>query len=112
MRSHRASTGGSARVRRPAAFTTRGLLEGRQEVDELVELLRILLLQPPERRHRRGRVQERASDRAAPQTCADVRQGRARAGVAVLADLVAGEAARRGDGLLALLVLRRDLEVD
>src|SRR3954462_9965490 len=52
MRSNIASTCGSAR--RPEELMPRGLLQARQEIDELVELLRIVLLQGRERRHRRG----------------------------------------------------------
>src|SRR5213592_5209001 len=110
MRSNMASTCGSAS--RPAVLIRIVLLEARQEVDELVELLRVLLLQRGERRHRRSRVDERARDRLTPQARADVGQGRPRACVAVLSDLVAAEAAGRRRDILALLVLWRDLHVD
>src|SRR5436190_14071347 len=98
MRSNMASTCGSAR--RPAELMPRGLLEARQEADELVELLRVLVLQGVERRHRRRRVDERARDRLAAKARADVRERRARAGVAVLADLVTAQASGRSNRFL------------
>src|SRR5947208_1234025 len=85
------------------------LLELREEVDELVELLRIALLQSDERRHRRRGVHERAGDRVARQACPDVGEVRTGAGVAVLADLVAALAARFGRHEFAWDVLRRRL---
>src|SRR4051794_38748657 len=110
MRSNIASTWGSAR--RPGELMPRGLLQARQEVDELVELLRFGLLQRRERRHRRSGVDERPRDRLLAEARADRRQRRPGTRVAVLAELVAGEAARRGHGFLAALVLRRDLQGD
>src|SRR3982751_3153398 len=107
MRSNIASTCGSAS--RPAVLMETVLLEARQEGDELVELLRVLALQLRERRHRRRWVHKRARDRLTAEPGADVRERRPRSRVAVLADLVAAEAAGRCDGLLALLVLRRHL---
>src|SRR3954451_23154524 len=100
MRSNIASTCGSAR--RPAELMPRRLLEARQERDELVELLGALLLQRRERRHRRRRVDERPCDRLAPQARADLRQGRPRSSVPVLADLVTAETAGRCRNVFAL----------
>src|SRR6476659_1740575 len=110
MRSNMASTCGSAS--RPAVLIERVLLEARQEVYELVELLGTLLLQGREGRHWRSRIHERPCDRLAAQARADRCQRRPRAGVAVLADLVAGQAARGGGDLLAALVLWRNLQGD
>src|SRR4051794_26679932 len=110
MRSNMASTCGSAS--RPAVLMRTVLLEAREERDELVELLGVLLLQRRERRHRRSRVDQRARDRLAAQPRPDLREGRPRSGVAVLADLVAAETARGRRDLLALFVLRRHLHVD
>src|SRR3954471_17396597 len=73
MRSNIASTCGSAR--RPAELMPRGLLQARQEVDELVELLGVLLLQRRERRHRRGRGDQRPRERPAGGGLAGARQG-------------------------------------
>src|SRR3954454_2762007 len=80
-----------------------------QEVDQRHLLV---LREVGERRHRRGRVLQRAPDRALLELVADVRQVRAGPVVAVLADLVTGEAARLRGNELAGLVLRRDLHVD
>src|SRR3954452_19200810 len=110
MRSNIASTCGSAR--RPEELMPRGLLQARQEIDELVELLRIVLLQGRERRHRRGRGYEGAGDGLLCPPRADRGGGGPGARVAVLPDLVAAEAAGRGDRVLAPLVLRRNLEID
>src|SRR3954453_14155676 len=110
MRSNMASTCGSAS--RTAVLMREVLLEARQERDELVELLRVLLLQRLERRHRRSWVDQRARDRLAPQARPDVREGRARSGVAVLADLVTAKTAGRGGHVLALHELRRHFHVD
>ena len=91
----------------PAPVAARGerarprLLELRQEVDDRFELLRRQVL---ERRHRRRRVHERARDRLAREPRADVRQVGPGPGVAVVADLVARQAARLGDDLLARFV--------
>src|SRR3954451_13438793 len=112
MRSNIACTCGSESVplRAPPAeeveFTAR-LLERAEVVDQLVELLRIALLEARVRRHRRGRVHERARDGLAREAAGDVRQLRARPGVAVLADAVAAQAARRRHHVLAALVLGR-----
>src|SRR3954447_3537286 len=110
MRSNIASTCGSAR--RPAELIALKLLQAREEVDELVELLGVPLLQRGERRHRRSRVHERPRDGLATETRADLRERGAGSRVAVLADLVAAETARRGSDLFALLVLGRPLHVD
>src|SRR3954452_16631140 len=106
MRSNIASTCGSAR--RPAELMSRVLLQAREEADELVELLGVVLLQRRECGHRGRRVDERPRDCLAAEPSADVRERRPGAGVAVLADLVAAQAARGRHGVLALLVLRRD----
>src|SRR5438270_6395517 len=110
MRSNIASTCGSAR--RPAELMPAWLLEARQEGDELLELLRALSLQRRERRHRRSRVEQRPRDCLAAEARPDLRQGRPGTGVAVLANLVAAQAARRRSNILALRVLGRDLHVD
>src|SRR5215210_12429 len=99
MRSNIARTCSSGRV--PAApgpairplLMSRPLLERAEEVDQLVELLRVVLAELRVRGHRRGRVDERARDRLARQPCADLRELRAGPAVAVLADLVAAQAA-------------------
>src|SRR5256885_1544269 len=109
MRSNMASTCGSAS--RPAVLIARVLLEARQEGDELVELLRVLLLKRGERRHRRRRVHERPRNRLTTEARPDLRERRPRPGVAVLADLVAAETARRRGHVSALRVLRSDLHV-
>src|SRR4051812_46573532 len=62
-------------------------LEGGEEVDERGLLV---LGQALEGRHRRGRILERAADRATLELVTDVGQVRAGAVIAVLADLVAG----------------------
>src|SRR3954454_21381803 len=114
MRSNIARTCGSSRVpgARPPRLVMPATLLGSlaaaklpQERDERVELVRRGALQPGERWHRRGRVDERARDRLGRQTRRDVGEVRARAVVAVLADLVARQAARLADHELALLVL-------
>src|SRR3954447_23578184 len=110
MRSNIASTCGSASG--PEELMRRGLLQARQEVDELVELLGALLLQRREGRHRRRRVDERPRNRLAAKARPDLGQGRPGASVAVLADLVAAEAARGRRDVLALRILRRHLHVD
>src|ERR687895_813780 len=80
-------------------------------LDELVELLGIVLLQLRVGRHRRGRVHQRPRDRVRPQPVPHLRQvGPER--VAVLADLVASEAARGRGDLLPLLELRAGGELD
>src|SRR5215213_7795147 len=65
-------------------------LEGGYVLDELVELLGLVLLKRPERRHRRRRVDQRPGDRVLAEALADVRQIRSQR-VAVLADLVAAQ---------------------
>src|SRR3954453_11395460 len=111
MRSNIARTCPSSGVPLRAAELNRLLvaLELRQERDERLLLLR---RQVPVGRHRGRRVLERALDRARGQLGADVGQVRARAVVAVLADLVAREAAGLRRDLLARLVLLGHLEVD
>src|SRR5437764_7742076 len=109
MRSNIARTWGSERlplVSAGAGAVMTGLLELREEVDELVELLRILLLQGDEGRHGSRGVDERAGDRVAGQPRPDVGEVRPGAGVAVLADLVAALAARLRRHQLAGHVLR------
>src|SRR4051812_11905637 len=110
MRSNIASTCGSAR--RPAELMRRRLLEARQERDELVELLGALLLQGPERRHRRRRVDERPRDRLTPEARPDIGQRRPGSRVSVLTDLVAAETAGRRRDVFAPLVLGRHLHAD
>src|SRR5438445_11509431 len=66
------------------------LLELGQEVDDRIELLRRQAL---EIRHRRCRVDKRARDPLARQARGDVREIRPGPCVAVLAELVAGQAA-------------------
>src|SRR3954449_11128731 len=80
-----------------------------EERDERVELLRRALLQAGERRHRRRRVDERPRDRLRRQPRRDVGQLRPRAVVAVLADLVARQAAGLADDELAGLELTQHL---
>src|SRR4051794_40648877 len=72
-----------------------------QRREELDESGLLLGGQPGEGRHRRRRVLERAQDRPRQELVADVRQVRPRPLVAVLADLVAGEAAGLRDHELA-----------
>src|SRR4051794_27645953 len=76
------------------ASVIRRLPQGAEEVHQLVEPLWALLLKTHERGHWRGGVDQRARDCLPRQPRADVRQVRAWARVAVLADLVAAEAAR------------------
>src|SRR3954471_22055490 len=111
MRSNIARTCGSSRVpgARPPRLvmpeTLPGPAELSEERDERVELVRRALLQPGERRHRRGRVDERPRDRLGRQPRRDVGEVRPRPVVAVLADLVTCETARLADDELALLEL-------
>src|SRR3954452_14423925 len=114
MRSNIARTCGSSRVpgARPPPLVMPSTLLGSlaaaelpEECDERVELVRRGALQPGERRHRGGRVDERARDRLRGQAGRDIGQVGARPVVAVLADLVARQAARLADDELALLVL-------
>src|SRR5450755_4974630 len=79
----------------------RPLLKLGEEADEVVELLRILLGQALERRHRGGRVVQSLRDRGRAQLGSDVGQLRSGSVVAVLAELVAGQAARLADHELA-----------
>src|ERR671936_2849525 len=113
MRSNIARTCVSGSV--PAAWPAmKGLvaaLERGDVADELVKLLRLLLAQPGEVGLEGGRVQERAGDRLAAEPVADLGEvGPQR--VAVLAHLVAAEAARGGHHLLTLLELGLGLERD
>src|SRR3954452_20544653 len=78
---------------------------------ELVELLRLLLLEPLEVRHEGWRVHERPRDRLAAEPVTDVGQVRAER-VAVLSDLVAAEAAGGGHYLLPPLELGFRLQRD
>src|SRR4051794_33688593 len=64
-----------------------------QRGEEVHERLFLVLREAGEGGHRRGGVLERAADRRLLQLAADVREVRAGAVVAVLADLVAGQAA-------------------
>src|SRR5829696_9958878 len=66
------------------------LLQRRQEVDHLLELLRILPLKLRVRGHRRGRIDERAGDRLAGESHPHLGQLGPDL-VSVLADLVAAE---------------------
>src|SRR5436305_327603 len=113
IRSNIAWTCGSSRV--PGAppgaacalaLTATGLallLQLGQEADQSLELLRVLLGQVLERRHRRRRVAQRRGDRSGAELRADVGEWRAGAVVAVLADHVAGQAAGLTDDELALV---------
>src|SRR3954470_17383280 len=91
------------------AESREGLVERGEEIGELVELLR---RQVTEGGHDARPDLHRADDRGARNALRDVGQFRPGAVVAVLAELVAGEAAGAGDDLLAGLVSRRDLHVD
>src|SRR3954447_12602587 len=114
MRSNIARTCGSSRV--PGAGPPRLVMPATllrpgaaaqlaEECDQRVELVRRALLQARERRHPRGRGDERPGERGGGQSRRDVGQVRPRPVVAVLADLVARQAARLADDELALLVL-------
>src|SRR5438128_834162 len=113
MRSNIACTCGSGSVplrARPAEVGLMRLLPERtQVVDQVVELLRALLLEVHERRHRRRGVDERAGDRRLRKRRADLRQVRTRPRVAVVADAMAAEAARVRNHELAGLELRGGL---
>src|SRR3954470_12642536 len=116
MRSNIARTWFSGSV--PAACADIGVaalvvpaLERGYVADQLVELLRLLLLQPLEVGHERRRVDQRAGDRLAAEAVADVGQVGTE-GVAVLTDLVAAQAAGGGHHFLAALELRFGLERD
>src|SRR5919198_232554 len=97
MRSNIARTWGSSRVPRVSAAGAlmAELLGAGEVVDQLVELFRVLLLERRVGGHRRGGVDERARYGLARQSRANMGQIRARPRIAVLADLVAGLAARR-----------------
>src|ERR671933_1350325 len=102
MRSNIARTCPSSRVPlRAAALMGARLLLAAARValelgQELHERLLLVRRQVPERGHGGGRVLQRAADGARQQLVADVGQLGARPVVAVLADLVAGEAAGLG----------------
>src|SRR3954468_18780472 len=83
-----------------------GLLELREEGDDVLELFGRQVL---ERGHRRRRIDERACDRLPWQTVPDLRQVRPGPGVAVVADLVAGETARLSPGRLPAFVFLQRL---
>src|SRR4051794_25826453 len=84
-------------------------VERGEEIGHLVDLL---LRQVAGGGHDAGADFYRADDRRSWDSLTDVSQFRAGPVVAVLADLVAGEAAGAGDHLLAGLELRGDLHVD
>src|SRR5688572_16509251 len=123
MRSNIARTESAGRVPEPAAMRRWTLLRrfGVVALDaaalalergEEVDHRRLLLLgEAREGRHRSGRIVQRAPDGALVQDSADLGQVRTEV-TAVLADLVAGEAAGLGHDELALLVLGRDLHLD
>src|ERR1041384_7330786 len=91
------------------AESREGLVERGEEVSELVQLFRG---QVPEGRHDAWPDFDRADDRRAGNARGDVGQVRPRTVIAVLAELVAGEAAGPGDDLLAELIARRHLHLD
>src|SRR5581483_5934371 len=102
MRSNIWRTCASANV--PVAPVTRDLLlQLTEEEDERPELLGLLGGQALERRHRRRRIPERLGDRVLRDLRGHVRELRPRPVVAVLADLVTGQAARLADDELALV---------
>src|SRR5919206_2386223 len=92
-----------------APVTGDPLLELTEEEDERPELLRLLGGQALERRHRRRGISERLGDRVLRDLGGHVRELRPRAVVAVLADLVTGQAARLADHELALVEQRERL---
>src|SRR5215211_9398307 len=116
----RSSARGSALVtcRAPGRLSGRGtatacgdatdaeLLQRRQEVDHLLELLRVLPLKLRVRGHRRGRIDERAGDRLAGESRPHLGQLGPDL-VSVLADLVAAETPRRRGHALARLIAGR-----
>src|SRR5215204_6445752 len=116
MRSNIARTWNSGRVPDagvplligPAALLA---LERSYVLDELVELLRVLVEERPIGGHRGRRVHEGPGDRLRPQPLSDLGQRGAEC-IAVVADLVAAQAARGRGDLLALLVLRRSGQLD
>src|SRR3954451_17359193 len=85
------------------------LIERGQEVGQLFDLLR---RQFAEGGHDARADFDRADDRSPRDPGGDVGQFRSRPVVAVLAELVTGEAAGTGHDLLALFVLGCDLHVD
>src|SRR3954453_3397885 len=115
MRSNIARTESAGSVPEPAAIRRlAGLARGARRLDALRPPLAqgrqerherglLLLRQPGEGGHRRRRVLQGAADGAGLQLRADGREVRAGPVVAVLADLVAGEAAGLGGHELALL---------
>src|SRR3954463_15323702 len=98
MRSNIARTCCSGSVPAWTPSTEATLLQLGEEADEGVELLGRQAL---ERRHRRRRVAQRRGDGLRRELVGHVGQGRPGAVVAVLADLVAGQAARLPDDELA-----------
>src|SRR4051812_25388003 len=108
-------SGSAAAVRallRVGAGATGLLLGSAQGREELHERRLLLLRQAGEGRHRRRRVLQRAQDRARKQLVADVGEVRPWTVIAVLADLVAGEAARLGHHQLARLEVARHGHID
>src|SRR4051795_2099854 len=85
------------------------LIERGQEVGQLFDLLR---RQFAEGGHDARADFNRADNRSPRDPGGDVGQFGTGAVVAVLTELMTGEAARTGDDLLALLILRRHLHVD
>src|SRR4051794_4682039 len=79
------------------AGAARLLVRPAQRRQEVHERRLLLLRQTGEGRHRRRRVLQRAQDGAGQQLVADVGQVRSWTVVAVLADLVTGQAAGLGD---------------
>src|SRR4051794_32580288 len=130
MRSNIARTESAGSVPVPALMCRRSLAAGRlgaaaalaldaallgaalQRGEEVDQRRLLVLGKVAERRHRRRRVLERPADRALLELVADVREMRARTVIAVLADLVAGQAAGLGGDELALLQVGRDRHVD
>src|SRR3954454_24260620 len=113
MRSNIARTWASGRV---PAVTCGSLLvglrsEGGDELDQLIELLRLGLSQLGVRRHRWRGVDQRALDRVLAEAVADVAQIWPQR-VPVFAHLVAAQAARCRHHPLPLLEPGRDLEID
>src|SRR5436305_9438868 len=107
MRSNIARTCSSGRVPvpgpaiDPSLMPVRPLLERAEEVDQLVELLRVLLAKLRVGGHGRGGVDQRPGDRLTWQPRADLGELGTGPGVAVVADLVAAEAAGGGGHGLA-----------
>src|SRR4051812_7862026 len=82
-----------------------------EELNEFVELLRVVLGEPAVRRHRRRRVEQRPANGGRFEALSDLRQLRPRSRVAVVADPVAAQASRGRGHRLARLELRRDLQL-